>query len=214
MVGKKGVVLQPVAPSRGPRRPPARTLSEARFRAAAVRYASVAAGFRGRKCHGRGLKGRGRGRWERLRRPSSPDSGPWPATSGCRLTVAVALLTRVLPVILAEGVGDALVRGGGLPVDAVGVDLEQDCDAVPGAAGDLGGGHVTEVAYGSTVRVALDAAAVAETEGRSLEVIDARVVATGPRRADRVRGQDGPGGRRPRSPDLRQLRRRHRRGGD
>ena len=97
---------------------------------AAVRYASVAAGFRGRKCHGRGLKGHGRGRWERLRRPSSPDSGPWPATSGCRLTVAVALLTRVLPVILAEGVGDALVRGGGLPVDAVGVDLEQDCDAV------------------------------------------------------------------------------------
>jgi hypothetical protein len=40
-----------------------------------------------------------------------------------------------------EGVGDALVGGISLPVDAVGVDLEQDRDAVPGAAGDLGHGH-------------------------------------------------------------------------
>src|SRR5271165_5279602 len=40
----------------------------------------------------------------------------------------------------AEGVGDALVGGVGLSVDAVGVDLEQDGDAVPGAAGDFGGG--------------------------------------------------------------------------
>ena len=40
-----------------------------------------------------------------------------------------------------EGVGDALVGGVGLPVDAVGVDLEQDGDAVPGAVGDPGGGH-------------------------------------------------------------------------
>src|ERR1700689_4280540 len=39
------------------------------------------------------------------------------------------------------GVGDALVGGVGLPVDAVGVDFEQDDDAVPGAARDLGGGH-------------------------------------------------------------------------
>src|ERR1017187_6793531 len=38
-----------------------------------------------------------------------------------------------------EGVGDALVGGAGLAVDAVGVDLEQDGDAVPGAAGDFGG---------------------------------------------------------------------------
>jgi hypothetical protein len=42
---------------------------------------------------------------------------------------------------LVEGVADALVGGGGLAVDAVGVDLEQDGDAVAGAAGDLGGGH-------------------------------------------------------------------------
>jgi hypothetical protein len=41
----------------------------------------------------------------------------------------------------AEGFGNALVGGGGLSVDAVGVDLEQDRDAVPGAAGDLGRGH-------------------------------------------------------------------------
>jgi hypothetical protein len=41
----------------------------------------------------------------------------------------------------AEGVGDALVGGVSLPVDAVGVDLQQDGDAVPGAAGDLGRGH-------------------------------------------------------------------------
>ncbi|PBC35612.1 alpha-ketoacid dehydrogenase subunit beta [Rhodococcus sp. ACS1] len=36
------------------------------------------------------------------------------------------------------------------------------------------GGDVTVVAYGPTVRVALDAATVAESEGRSLEVIDLR----------------------------------------
>jgi hypothetical protein len=33
-----------------------------------------------------------------------------------------------------------VVGSGGLAVDAVGVDLEQDGDAVAGAAGDLGGG--------------------------------------------------------------------------
>jgi hypothetical protein len=36
-----------------------------------------------------------------------------------------------------EGVGDALVGGIRLPVDAVRVDLQQDGDAVPGTAGDL-----------------------------------------------------------------------------
>jgi hypothetical protein len=38
----------------------------------------------------------------------------------------------ILPVPAAEGVGDALVGGIGLAVDAVGVDLGQDDDAVPG----------------------------------------------------------------------------------
>jgi hypothetical protein len=42
-------------------------------------------------------------------------------------------------VLDAEGVGDALVGGVGLAVDAVGVDLEEDGDALPGVAGDLGG---------------------------------------------------------------------------
>ena len=60
----------------------------------------------------------------------------------CHLTFAVFLAARVgLGVFGAEGVGDALVGGIGLPVDAVSVDLEQDGDAVPGAAGDLGGVH-------------------------------------------------------------------------
>jgi hypothetical protein len=55
------------------------------------------------------------------------------------LDVAVDFVTRGLPSVMgAEGVGDALVGGVGLPVDAVGVDLEQDRDAVPDSAGDLG----------------------------------------------------------------------------
>jgi hypothetical protein len=48
-----------------------------------------------------------------------------------RKRVSAALFT-------AEGVGDAFVDGAGLAVDAVGVDREQDGDAVPGAAGDFG----------------------------------------------------------------------------
>jgi len=46
----------------------------------------------------------------------------------------------VVFVLLAESVADALVGCAGLAVDAVGVDLEQDGDAVAGAAGDFGGG--------------------------------------------------------------------------
>src|SRR6185437_16861794 len=53
--------------------------------------------------------------------------------SSCLLAVAVFLVPRFrLGVLGAEGVGDALVGGVGLPVDAVRVDLEQDGDAVPG----------------------------------------------------------------------------------
>jgi len=59
-----------------------------------------------------------------------------------RCLLAIALVFRISPSILAaERVGDALAGGISLPVDAVGVDLEQDRDAVPGPAGDLGGGH-------------------------------------------------------------------------
>jgi hypothetical protein len=60
--------------------------------------------------------------------------------SGCLLAVAVFLAAGfALDVLSVEGVGDALVGGVGLPVDAVRVDLQQDGDAVPGAAGDFGG---------------------------------------------------------------------------
>jgi hypothetical protein len=57
----------------------------------------------------------------------------------CRLAVGVAFVAGVLVCLgSAEGVGDALVGGVGLAVDAVRVDLEQDRDAVPGAVSDLG----------------------------------------------------------------------------
>jgi len=47
--------------------------------------------------------------------------------SRCHLAFAVFLAAQFwLGVPGAEGVGDALVRGVGLPVDAVRVDLEQD----------------------------------------------------------------------------------------
>jgi len=51
-------------------------------------------------------------------------------SSGCRLAAGVAFVAGVLLCLGgAEGVGDALVGGAGLPVDAVRVDLEQDGDA-------------------------------------------------------------------------------------
>jgi hypothetical protein len=57
--------------------------------------------------------------------------------SRCLLTCA-----PVVPGIIAtaERAGDPLVGCVGLAVDAVRVDLQQDSDAVPGAAGDLGRG--------------------------------------------------------------------------
>jgi len=62
--------------------------------------------------------------------------------SRCLLVVAVFLVPGFgLGVLGAEGVGDALVGSISLPVDAVSVDLQQDRDPVPGAAGDLGRGH-------------------------------------------------------------------------
>jgi hypothetical protein len=57
---------------------------------------------------------------------------------GCFLP---SVVTALCAVGIAQSFGDALVGGVSLPVDAVGVDLEQDGDAVPGAAGDLGRGH-------------------------------------------------------------------------
>jgi hypothetical protein len=92
-----------------------------RARTGSVRYASVDPGFRSLTGHGRGRK--------------RPRTGPvgavtptvqpgFPASEmqfqDCLLLVAVALITGVLLGVLdAESVGDALVGGVGLPVDAV-----------------------------------------------------------------------------------------------
>jgi hypothetical protein len=47
------------------------------------------------------------------------------AITGCLLHVVVTLVIGVVLGILdAEGLGDALVGGGGLAVDAVGADLQ------------------------------------------------------------------------------------------
>jgi hypothetical protein len=46
-----------------------------------------------------------------------------------------------LGVLGTEGGGDALVGGVSLTVDSVGIDLEQDHDAVAGPADDLDCGH-------------------------------------------------------------------------
>jgi hypothetical protein len=50
----------------------------------------------------------------------------------------------------AEGVGNALVGCISLPVNALGVDLEQDREAVPGAAGDFGGRAPRGFTHGET----------------------------------------------------------------
>jgi hypothetical protein len=61
--------------------------------------------------------------------------------SGCMIAVVVSFSETRLGVVGAEGVGDALVGGFGLAVDPVGVDFQQDLDAVPGAVGHLGRRH-------------------------------------------------------------------------
>jgi hypothetical protein len=53
--------------------------------------------------------------------------------------LAIEMVTRVTAAGFVEGIADALV-GAGLPVHAVGVDLEQDGDIVAGAVRDFGGG--------------------------------------------------------------------------
>jgi two-component system chemotaxis response regulator CheB len=76
-----------------------------------------------------------------------PGAGVWPAAKLGRAVaeqVAAPAPSTIAPEFrpsCAEGVGDPLVSGVGLPIVAVGVDLEQDGDAVPGAAGDLGSGY-------------------------------------------------------------------------
>ena len=56
-------------------------------------------------------------------------------TARRRLSGCLAVVTLVITgVVAAKGVGDALVGGVGLAVDAVSVDLQQDGDAVAGAS--------------------------------------------------------------------------------
>ena len=86
---------------------------------------------------GQGGNPGGGGRHNRSRRPVRG----LPFQYACAVSPSPSSPGSWLGVLGAKGVGDALVGGVGLPVDAVGVDLEQDGDAVPGAAGDLGGGH-------------------------------------------------------------------------
>jgi hypothetical protein len=52
-----------------------------------------------------------------------------------------ASLEESLTAGFVESIADALAGGAGLAVDAVGVDLEQDGDAVASAARDFGGGN-------------------------------------------------------------------------
>ena len=75
-----------------------------------------------------------RGRAARAARPATPAWPPF-CGSGCLLAAAIFLAAGAgLRLLGAESVGDALVGGISLPVDAVRVDLQQDGDAVPGAA--------------------------------------------------------------------------------
>jgi hypothetical protein len=78
----------------------------------------------------------------RLARTSSDPSSPMTTDSNHTTRNQLSKEARFgLGVLGAEGVGDALVGGVSLCVDAVRVDLEQHGEAVPCTAGDLGGGH-------------------------------------------------------------------------
>jgi hypothetical protein len=101
-------------------------------RAAAVRYASVGAGFRG-PCGPRTEAERatdGAGGSGYSDRPAPLLASDLPFQEACSVSSSSSPGVW-LGAADVECVGDALVRGGGLAVDAVGVDLEQDRDAVP-----------------------------------------------------------------------------------
>jgi hypothetical protein len=78
-----------------------------------------------------------------LRDPATWRDGAWLLLNSVTalLTCGLSAIFFLLGVLDAKGDGDALVGRGGLAVDAVGVDLAQDGDAVPGATDDLSGGH-------------------------------------------------------------------------
>ena len=87
------------------------------MRAAAVRYASVGTGL----VHGRGRKNLRTGRWERSRRPSArllaSDLALQDSCSNFIVSLVIGFRLG-LGVLGTEGVGDPLVRGVSLPVDA------------------------------------------------------------------------------------------------
>ena len=113
--------------------------SEAAFGAAAVRYASVDPGFLGA-----GRRTDGHGRRERewfADRPARFLASDLEIRDACSLSSSPCRRGWSWRRWVPKSIGDALVSGIGLAVDAVGVDLEQDRDAVPGAAGDPGRPH-------------------------------------------------------------------------
>jgi len=66
---------------------------------------------------------------------SRPDSrSDLPFQDACSMSPSPSSPGVFLGVLGAEGLGDALVGGGRLAVDAVGVDLQQDRDAMPAGA--------------------------------------------------------------------------------
>ena len=84
-------------------------------------------------------KTHGRGRWERLRRPSAQICDSELAFSGCLLDVVISLVIGFrlgLGVQSTEGVGNPLVAAQPARRSSARRSW-QDCDAVPGAADDL-----------------------------------------------------------------------------
>src|SRR5271166_2658164 len=112
-----------------------------------VIYTSVDTGFRGpsgpRTVGEPATDGHGPAHGRERKRPRTGPAGAVMQTALARIPALTchfrmpALCRRrprhevLLGVLGAEGLGDALVGCGGLAVDAVGVDLEQDRDAVP-----------------------------------------------------------------------------------
>ena len=70
-----------------------------------------------------------------------PSANPATAYRTERSDPYPAMRQQITPIVRSTGsdVADALVGADGLAVDAVGVNLQQHGDAVPGVAGDLSG---------------------------------------------------------------------------
>jgi hypothetical protein len=102
--------------------------SEVRFLAAAVRYASVGTGLGPRTGTVKPTDGAGGSGYADRPPGFVPLTWHFRMPAHCRRLPRHRVRTRA-GVLGAEGVGDPLVRGVSLPVDAVRVDLQQDRDA-------------------------------------------------------------------------------------